>query len=169
MKHFCLLICLVLFSTNLMGQVKDIEFDSYSNEFLLDGVAVEFPTTADELKTMLKSDYRMSGLIAYFDNNGIYAVLDKEGQIVEVSVQFSPESGRATTTGHYNGNFKFDKRSLSKDSTEKQLREVIRASHFPFELMYNTVVNIRSGDKVLVFIVSPEGKLDSFLIRHEPR
>ena len=168
MKFLPILSFLCLFLTaNMFAQgVQNIAFDSYDNNLLIDEVVVEFPCTPDDLKVLIKSDYRTSGRIAYFDNTGIYAVTDEQNRVIEISIQFSPASGRATTTGNYKGVFKFDKTKLGEQTTEKELRSAVRASHFPFDLKYNTVVNIKNGDKDMVFIVTPDAYLDSFLLRH---
>jgi len=167
MKFLITLAVFLFSSIGLIGQDLLIEFDSYNNNIEINGEVLEFPTTADELKKRLNSDYRQSGRIAYFDNMGIYAVIGKDSMVVELSIQFSKESGRATTTNEYKGKFKFDGKSLSEKTTEKELRAAIRASHFPYNLLYNTVVNIRNGNKAMVFIVTPDSYLDSFLLRHE--
>lgn len=167
MKFLTTLSAFLFLSFGLIGQDLLIEFDSYNNNLEIDGEILEFPTTTDELKKRFKSDFRQSGKIAYFDNMGIYAVIGDDSTVVELSIQFSQQSGRATTTNEYKGKFKFDGKPLSEKTTEKELRAAIRASHFPYNLLYNTVVNIRNGNKAMVFIVTPDSYLDSFLLRHE--
>jgi len=167
MTRFFILL-LLLAPILLAAQSKEsatIEYDSRKNVLLINNQALELPVSVDTLEQRLKVISRNSGGIYYFDNEGLLCVADSLGIIREISIQFSPKSGNESTTSHFRGKFLFDDNVLYAQTDVPTLRSVIRASRFPFDIMFDALVKVQNMNFTLMFLVGNNGYLDTLVIK----
>lgn len=165
-RFFILLLTLApLFLVAQSKEMATIEYDSKKNVLRINDQSLELPVSVDTLEQKLKIISRKSGNIHYFDNEGLLCVVDSVGIIREISIQFSPKSGNESTTSHFRGEFLFDGNVLYAQTDVPTLRSVIRASRFPFDIMFDALVKVQNMNYTLMFLLGNNGYLDTLVIK----